>query len=37
MMWGKVEWINPNDRRVKLLTDEDVQWIPMDTIIAVKG
>ncbi len=37
MMWGKVEWINPNNRRVKLLTDEDAQWIPMDTIIAVKG
>ncbi|WP_411503500.1 YolD-like family protein [Brevibacillus centrosporus] len=37
MMWGKVEWIELNTRRVKLLTDEDVQWIPMDSIIDVKG
>lgn len=37
MMWGKVEWIDPNSRRVKLLTDEDVQWIPMDTIIDVRS
>jgi len=36
MMWGKVEWIDMNTRRVKLLTDEDVQWIPMDYIIDVK-
>ncbi|MGG1662860.1 YolD-like family protein [Brevibacillus sp. NRS-1366] len=37
VMWGKVEWIDMNTRRVKLLTDEDVQWIPMDTITEVKG
>lgn len=36
-MWGKVPWIDANTRKVKLLTDEDVQWIPMDTIIDVSS
>lgn len=36
-MWGKVERIDTNIRKVKLLTDEDVQWIPMDTIIDVSS
>lgn len=36
-MWGKVDWIDLNRRRVKLLTVEDVQWIPMDTIIDVRS
>ncbi len=36
-MWGKVEWVDTNSRKVKLLTDEDVQWIPMDTIIDVRS
>ncbi|MGG4447655.1 YolD-like family protein [Brevibacillus porteri] len=36
-MFGKVEWIDMNTRRVKLLTDEDVQWIPLDNITDVMG
>jgi hypothetical protein len=36
-MWGKVDWIDLDSRRVKLLTVEDVQWIPMDTIIDVRS
>lgn len=36
-MWGKVDWIDLSRRRVKLLTVEDVQWIPMDTIIDVRS
>ncbi|MFI8715454.1 YolD-like family protein [Brevibacillus brevis] len=35
-MFGKVEWIDMNTRRVKLLTVEDVQWIPLDNITDVK-
>ncbi|TQK73509.1 YolD-like protein [Brevibacillus sp. AG162] len=36
-MWRKVEWVDTNSRKVKLLTDEDVQWIPMDTISDVRS
>ncbi|MDC0764882.1 YolD-like family protein [Brevibacillus sp. AG] len=36
-MWGAVPGINENTRKVKLLTVEDVQWIPMDTIIDVRS
>ncbi|WP_410720253.1 hypothetical protein [Brevibacillus sp. SIMBA_076] len=36
-MWGMVKWIDQNGRQVKLVSDEDVQWILMDSIINVKG
>ncbi len=36
-MWGIVKWIDQNARRIKLLNDEDVQWIPMENITVVKG
>ncbi|WP_261376191.1 YolD-like family protein [Brevibacillus brevis] len=35
-MWGVVKWIDQNGRRIKLVTDEDSQWISMDQITAVK-
>ncbi|MFE1630732.1 YolD-like family protein [Brevibacillus reuszeri] len=34
-MWGVVKRIDQNSRRIKLVSDEDVQWVPMDTIISV--
>jgi hypothetical protein len=33
-MWG-VKWIDMHARRVKLVSDEDSQWIAMDKIIGV--
>lgn len=36
-MFGKVEWIDMNARQVKLLNDENAQWIPMDCIISVRS
>lgn len=36
-MWGAVPEINENTRKVKLLTVEDVQWIPLDNITDVRG
>lgn len=36
-MWGVVKWIDTTARRIKLANDENVQWIPADTIIAVKA
>ncbi|UED73225.1 YolD-like family protein [Brevibacillus sp. DP1.3A] len=36
-MWGVVKWIDQNSRRIKLVTDEDSQWISMDHITAVKA
>ncbi|MGG4459292.1 hypothetical protein ABEX29_13360 [Brevibacillus porteri] len=37
MMWGVVKWIDQNARRIKLVTDEDSQWINMDHITDVKA
>lgn len=34
-MWGVVKWIDQNTRRVKLVNDEESQWIHMDSIINV--
>ncbi|MFE1625465.1 YolD-like family protein [Brevibacillus reuszeri] len=34
-MLGVVKWIDQNGRRIKLVNDEDVQWITMDRIISV--
>ncbi|MCM3144396.1 YolD-like family protein [Brevibacillus sp. MER 51] len=36
-MWGVVKWIDQNGRRIKLVTDEDSQWISTDHITAVKA
>ncbi|MFC8686295.1 YolD-like family protein [Brevibacillus porteri] len=36
-MWGVVKWFDQNGRRIKLVTDEDSQWISMDHITAVKA
>ncbi|KMZ44001.1 MULTISPECIES: YolD-like family protein [Bacillales] len=36
-MWGVVKWIDQNGRRIKLVTDEDSQWINMDHITDVKA
>ncbi len=35
-MWGVVKWIDQNGRRIKLVSDEDVQWVPMDAIVEVR-
>ncbi|UED76116.1 YolD-like family protein [Brevibacillus sp. DP1.3A] len=35
-MWGVVKWIDQNGRRIKLVTDEDSQWIPMDSITKIQ-
>ncbi|MED1792861.1 YolD-like family protein [Brevibacillus nitrificans] len=34
-MWGVIKWIDQNGRRIKLVNDEDSQWIMLDSIIAV--
>lgn len=36
-MWGVVKWIDQNGRRIKIVTDEDSQWISMDVITDVKA
>lgn len=36
MMWGVVKWIDQNGRRIKLVTDEDSHWIPMDSITKIQ-
>ncbi|WP_306418842.1 YolD-like family protein [Brevibacillus reuszeri] len=36
-MWGVVKWIDQNARRIKLVSDEDSQWIALDRITDVKG
>lgn len=37
MMWGVVKWIDQNGRIIKLVTDEDSQWINMEHITDVKA
>jgi len=36
-MWGAVKWIDQNGRSIKLVSDEDSQWIDLDKITEVKG
>ncbi|WP_312115891.1 YolD-like family protein [Brevibacillus reuszeri] len=36
-MWGVVKWMDQNGRRIKLVNDEDVQWIPIDYLTEVNG
>ncbi|WP_080597850.1 YolD-like family protein, partial [Rhodococcus rhodochrous] len=36
-MWGVVKWIDQNGRRIKLVNDEESQWIPMDRIVEVRA
>lgn len=36
-MWGIVKWIDQNGRRIKLVNDEDWQWISVDRITEVKS
>ncbi|MGO0062619.1 YolD-like family protein [Brevibacillus fluminis] len=34
-VWGVIKWIDQNTRRLKLVNDEDVQWIEIGRIINV--
>lgn len=34
-LWGVVQWIDQHARRIKLVNDKEVQWIPMDYITNV--
>lgn len=36
-MWGVVKWIDRHGRRIKLVTDEDSQWIEMGNITDVRS
>ncbi|MED4754595.1 YolD-like family protein [Brevibacillus choshinensis] len=36
-MWGAVKWIDQSGRRIKLVRDEDSQWIDLGAITDVKG
>jgi len=36
-MWGVVKWIDQHARRIKLVNDEESQWIPMDRIVGVQA
>ncbi|MGG4495840.1 hypothetical protein [Brevibacillus reuszeri] len=36
-MWGVVKWIDQYGRRIKLVSDEAVQWILLDLIIDVRA
>lgn len=36
-LWGVVKWIDQQGRRIKLVNDEEVQWIRMDSITNVRG
>ncbi|WP_339167125.1 YolD-like family protein [Brevibacillus sp. FSL L8-0520] len=36
-MWGIVKWIDTSARRIKLVNDSNVQWIPMDRIFGVQA
>lgn len=36
-MWGAVKWIDQQRRRIKLVNDEESQWISMDKIISVRA
>ncbi|MFP3390578.1 YolD-like family protein [Brevibacillus sp. SIMBA_040] len=34
-MWGVVKWIDQNGKRIKLVNDEDSQWIQLNTIVNI--
>lgn len=36
-MWGVVKWIDKPGRRIKLVNDEEIQWISLDRITDVKS
>ncbi|MGG3008451.1 YolD-like family protein [Brevibacillus parabrevis] len=36
-MWGVVKRIDQTARRIKLVNDEDVQWVKMDCITSVRS
>lgn len=36
-MWGAVKWIDAHERRIKMVNDEESQWILMDRIVDVKS
>lgn len=36
-MWGVVKWIDQNSRRIKLVNDEDSQWIEIGSITDVRS
>ncbi|USG65140.1 YolD-like family protein [Brevibacillus ruminantium] len=35
-MWGIVKWIDQQGRRIKLMNDEEIQWIQMDQIVDIR-
>ncbi|MGG4497602.1 YolD-like family protein [Brevibacillus reuszeri] len=35
-IWGVVKWIDQNRRRIKIVNDEESQWICMDQITNIK-
>ncbi len=36
-MWGIVKWVDQHARRIKLVNDEESQWIDLDKITAVSA
>jgi len=36
-MSGKVAWVDPASRRLKLVDETGEQWIPLDRIVAVRA
>ncbi|MGG3884374.1 YolD-like family protein [Brevibacillus panacihumi] len=36
-LWGVVKWIDPHARRIKLVNDEESQWISLDKITSVSS
>lgn len=36
-MWGTVKWIDQNGRRIKLVNDEEWQWISLEKITVVSS
>ncbi|WP_235828198.1 YolD-like family protein [Brevibacillus migulae] len=36
-MWGMIQWIDKDEGRLKLVNDENVQWIELKQIIDMKA
>lgn len=36
-MWGAVKWVDAHERSIKMVNDEESQWVPMDRIVDVKS
>lgn len=36
-MWGVVKWIDQQGRRIKMVNDEEINWISLDRITDVKS